>query len=425
MTAGRGGLLKKMTNIYIWGISLLCIAGVIIRPFKWPEAVWAVAGAIALLLFRLITPQDGLNGVARGLDVYLFLTGMMLLAETAREERLFDWLAAHATQLARGSATRLFLLIYLVGIFVTTFLSNDATAVVLTPAVAAAMRAARVEKPLPYLLICAFIANAASFVLPISNPANLVIYGAQMPPLLQWVPRYCLPSLVAVGVTFFVLRRTQRTALRQPIQKDVPLLTLSMGGKWAALGIGVTAVLLLLVSAFGLQLGLPTAIAGVLTAAIVLVRGRRSPRAVLSGVSWSVLPLVAGLFVIVEALGKTGLTGLLSGLLQRGAAHSVARTAWGSGVGIALLSNVMNNLPSGLIAGSALQTAHVPELVKSAVLIGVDLGPNLSVTGSLATILWLVALRREVQTIGAWAFLRLGVLVMVPALLAALAALWI
>jgi len=119
------------------------------------------------------------------------------------------------------------------------------------------------------------------------------------------------------------------------------------------------------------------------------------------------------------------LTGLLSGLLQRGAAHSVARTAWGSGVGIALLSNVMNNLPSGLIAGSALQTAHVPELVKSAVLIGVDLGPNLSVTGSLATILWLVALRREGQTIGAWAFLRLGVLVMVPALLAALAALWI
>jgi arsenical pump membrane protein len=134
---------------------------------------------------------------------------------------------------------------------------------------------------------------------------------------------------------------------------------------------------------------------------------------------------VAGLFVIVEALGKTGLTGLLSGLLQRGAAGSVARTAWGSGAGIALISICMNNLPSGLIAGSALQTAHVPELVKSAVLIGVDLGPNLSVTGSLATILWLLALRREGQGIGAWAFLRLGVLVMVPALVAALAALWI
>jgi arsenical pump membrane protein len=414
-----------MTHIYIWGISLLCIAGVIIRPFKWPEAVWAVAGAVLLLLFRLISPLEGWSGVAKGLDVYFFLTGMMLLAETAREEQLFDWLAAHATQLARGSATRLFGLIYLVGIVVTVFLSNDATAVVLTPAVAAAMRAAKVEKPLPYLLICAFIANAASFVLPISNPANLVIYGAQMPPLLQWVPRYILPSLLAVGVTFFVLRRTQRGVLRQHIEKEVPLLTLRAGGKWAAVGIGVTAVLLLLVSAFDIRLGLPTCVAGVLTAAIVLVRGRRSPRTVLSGVSWSVLPLVAGLFVIVEALGKTGLIRYLSELLREQAVRSVARTAWGSGVGVALLSNAMNNLPSGLIAGSALQTARVPELVKSAVLIGVDLGPNLSVTGSLATILWLVALRREGQTIGAWTFLKIGAVVMTPALLAALAALWI
>jgi arsenical pump membrane protein len=414
-----------MTHIFIWTVSVFAIAGVIIRPFKWPEAVWAVSGALLLLLFRLISPQEGWTGVAKGLDVYLFLTGMMLLAETAREERLFDWLAAHATQMARGSATRLFLLIYLVGVFVTVFLSNDATAVVLTPAVAAAMRAAKVEKPLPYLLICAFIANAASFVLPISNPANLVIYGAQMPPLLVWVPRYLLPSLLAIGITYFVLRRTQRGALRQDIEKEIPLLVLSAGGKWAALGIGVTAILLLLVSAFGLQLGLPTAIAGVLTAAVVLGRARRSPRAILSGVSWSVLPLVAGLFVIVEALGKTGLIRFLSGLLVQNAARSAARTAWGSGVGIALISNCMNNLPSGLIAGSALQTAHVPELIKSAVLIGVDLGPNLSVTGSLATILWLVALRREGQTIGAWTFLKIGALVMVPALVAALAALWI
>jgi arsenical pump membrane protein len=414
-----------MGYICIWTISVLAIAGVIIRPFRWPEATWAVSGALVLLLFRLISLQEGWTGVAKGLDVYLFLTGMMLLAETAREEQLFDWLAAHATRMARGSANRLFLLIYLVGVFVTVFLSNDATAVVLTPAVAAAMRAAKVEKPLPYLLICAFIANAASFVLPISNPANLVIYGAQMPSLLVWVPRYLLPSLLAIGVTFVVLRRTQRAALRQGIEKEIPLLVLSAGGKWAALGIGVTAVLLLLVSAFGIQLGLSTCIAGVLTAAVVLCRARRSPRAILSGVSWSVLPLVAGLFVIVEALGKTGLIRFLSGLLARHAADSLPRTAWGSGVGIALISNCMNNLPSGLIAGSALQMARVPELIKSAVLIGVDLGPNLSVTGSLATILWLVALRREGQTIGAWAFLKIGVLVMVPALLAALAALWL
>ena len=176
-----------------WGIAALATAGVIIRPFGWPEAIWAVTGATLLVALRLLSPVDALAGVAKGTDVYLFLTGMMLLAEIARETGLFDWLAAIATRRAKGSGARLFLLIYGVGILVTVFLSNDATAVVLTPAVAAAVKTAKADRPLPYLLICAFIANAASFVLPISNPANLVIYGSHMPPLAQWLPRYALP----------------------------------------------------------------------------------------------------------------------------------------------------------------------------------------------------------------------------------------
>ena len=217
--------------LIVWVISSLSIALVITRPFKIPEYVWAVSGAVLLLLFRLLTPTEGLAGVAKGLDVYLFLIGMMLLAETAREEKLFDWLAAHATRLAKGSAQRLFLLIYLVGVVVTTFLSNDATAVVLTPAVASAVRAAKVKNPLPYLFICAFIANAASFVLPISNPANLVIYGAHMPPLLVWLPRYLLPAAVSIVATYFILLRTQKAELGQDIAQNTVLPTLERGGR--------------------------------------------------------------------------------------------------------------------------------------------------------------------------------------------------
>ena len=220
----------------------------------------------------LISTQDALTGVAKGTDVYLFLFGMMILAEIAREEGLFDWLAAVATRQAKGSARRLFLLTYGVGTLVTIFLSNDATAVVLTPAVAAAVNTAKAKEPLPYLLICAFIANAASFVLPISNPANLVIYGNHMPPLLQWLPAYLLPSAVSIAATYLVLRWTQRGALHQTIAKDVPVPTLSGGGKTAAIGIASTAVALLVASALDLQLGLPTAIAGTVTAAVVLIR---------------------------------------------------------------------------------------------------------------------------------------------------------
>jgi arsenical pump membrane protein len=301
---------------------------------------------------------------------------------------------------------------------VTIFLSNDATAVVLTPAIAAAVRAAKAKDPLPYLLICAFIANAASFVLPISNPANLVIYGSRLPPLLQWLPAYLLPSLVAIVATYLLLRFTQRGALRQGIAKEVPRPKLTAAGKMAAVGIAATAVVLLAASALDLRLGPPTAIAGSLTAIAVLISKRKWPWSIVKDISWGVLPLVAGLFVLVEALGKTGLIDTIAALLRNGE----QLTAGLSGVAIALVSNLINNLPAGLMAASAVHAAQAGERVTCAILIGVDLGPNLSVTGSLATILWLAALRREGLSVGFGAFLKIGAAVMPPALILAIAA---
>ncbi len=411
-------------QVLTWIIAALATAGVILHPFDWPEAIWAVAGAALLVILGLLSPADALTGIGKGTDVYLFLTGMMLLSEIARQAGLFDWLAAIATKRAKGSATRLFLLIYGVGTIVTTFLSNDATAVVLTPAVAAAAKAAKAEQPLPYLLVCAFIANAASFVLPISNPANLVIYGSHMPPLLQWLPRYALPSAVSILATYAVLRWTQRDALKQDIEAEVTVPELSGAGKTAAFGIVATAIALLVSSAFDIQLGLPTAIAGTLTAIAVLIRERKGPWGTIKDISWGVLPLVAGLFVLVEALDKSGLIRTISHVLQEEAQRSATAATWGAGIILAFACNLVNNLPAGLIAGNAVQAAHVPEQVTSAVLIGVDLGPNLSVTGSLATILWLTALRREGQDVGAGTFLKLGLLVMPPALLLAIGAAW-
>jgi len=204
-----------IANDTIWAIAALSIFGVIARPWKLPEATWAVSGAVMLVVFGLLPWSDALKAVAKGTDVYLFLSGMMLLAELARKEGLFDFLAGRAARLAGGSAMKLFALVYGVGILVTVFLSNDATAAVLTPAVFAATKAAKVKDPLPYPLICAFIANAASFVLPISNPAILIIFRDHMPPLLQWLRRFALPSLLSIAVTYAVLWFTQRDSLRQ------------------------------------------------------------------------------------------------------------------------------------------------------------------------------------------------------------------
>lgn len=410
------------SHIEIWGIAAVATGGVIIRPFGWPEALWAVVGACLLVALALVPWSGALAAVGKGTDVYLFLTGMMLLAELARREGLFDWLAAHAAEAAKGSSARLFSLVYAVGVVITAFLSNDATAVVLTPAVYAAARAAKAE-PLPYLVACAFIANAASFILPISNPANLVLYNNRMPPLHSWLAQFALPSLLAVGATYAALRWIYRDSLKGRIATAIEVPPLSAGGCFTAYGLGFAAIALLTASAFEIQLGAPTFAAGALTALFVLWQNREAPWPLLGGVQWSVLPLVAGLFVLVEGLNNTGAVAALSGLLQEGVRQSETLTAWAAGAGLAFATNLMNNLPAGLIAKSAVAPIHAPEKLTGALLIGVDLGPNLSVTGSLATILWLLALRREGEHVGALDFLRIGAIAMPPALILALAAL--
>jgi arsenical pump membrane protein len=406
----------------IWGIAALATFGVIVRPWNLPEFIWAVAGAALLVLLNLLPWPDALTAAGKGMDVYFFLIGMMLLAEVARQEGLFDWLAAQALRHSHGSAKRLFLIVYVVGTLVTVLLSNDATAVVLTPAVYAATRAAKVE-PLPYLFICAFIANAASFVLPISNPANLVVFAKQMPPLSEWLHTFALPSVVAIVVTYVVLRLTQRRALEAAVAAVGDIAPLCRGGQLAAFGIAMTAVVLLVASAQGSDLGLPTFVAGAIVTTLVLVIARQSPLPLLKDISWSVLPLVAGLFILVEGLNRTGVLPALARVLKQASIASPQITSWIAGIVVAVASNLVNNLPMGLIAATTSQIAEVPIHVTGAILIGVDLGPNLSVTGSLATILWLIALRREGEHVGASRFLKLGLAVMPPALLLSLLAL--
>ena len=409
-------------HLLAWGIAALSTLGVIARPFGWPEFIWAVAGAVLLVVVGTLSPGEAAAAAGKGIDVYLFLIGMMLLAEIAREEGVLDYLAALAVRHSRQSAGRLFAIVYGVGTLVTIFLSNDATAVVLTPAVYAAATAAKV-KPLPYLFVCAFIANAASFVLPISNPANLVIYGDHMPALPVWLAHFSLPALAAIASTFVILRIALHPALRETVAADVPEAPLGRGGKIVACGIGLTALVLLGASLVGLQLGLPTLLASLAVVGVTLALARQSPLTVLKGISWGVLPMVAGLFILVEGLGHTGVLAMLSQWLKAGATGALAETAWAAGLLVAFGSNLINNLPMGLIAASTSQAAQVPPQVTESLLIGVDIGPNLSVTGSLATILWLIALRREGISVSFWRFFKLGLLVMPASLLLALAAL--
>jgi arsenical pump membrane protein len=411
-----------MTAVLIWIVSVASIVLMLLRPRGIPEWMWICSGALVLVAARLLPVRAALHAIREGADVYLFLTGMMLLAELAREEGVFDWVADLAVRHARGTAHRLFFWIYVAGIGVTALLSNDATAVVLTPAVLAAVRRAKVM-PRPHLLACALIANAASFLLPISNPANLVVYGAQLPSLGVWMRIFLFPSLISVAATFVCLRGLSRKDLAGETAPVGEPYRLEPGGWLALAGIGITAVGLLIASAVHVPLGAPTLGAGLVTLLLVALRDRSAPRNAIQNVAWSVLPLVAGLFMLVEALNRAGMLRLTRAGLDWLAAAPAGVGKFCGGFAIALLSNVMNNLPAGLAAGAALQHTAQHGVLAHAVMIGVDLGPNLSVTGSLATILWLIALRRDGVEITGWEFLKVGIVVMPVALALALLAL--
>jgi arsenical pump membrane protein len=242
--------------------------------------------------------------------------------------------------------------------------------------------------------------------------------------LAGWLKIFFLPSLAAVLVTFASLAWCFRKSLRGRMEGTPAPAPLTPEGRLALLSLLAAAILLIACSTFGIPLGGPT-FGGAVLAVMIVARRKMSLFArVLRSVTWSVIPLVAGLFVIVEALRTAGLAHLgLAGLH-----HLAGLPEWASkqtaAFAVALLSNGMNNLPVGLICGSALRHMGVSALVAHAMLIGVDLGPNLSVTGSLATILWLIALRRENVEVSAGQFFKAGVVAMPLALFCSLLVLW-
>ncbi len=417
----------EIAHIVLPLIVAVSIALMLTRPRGIPEVWWISGGALLLIALRLVPLRLAGQAVAKGSDVYLFLIGMMLLSELAREQGVFDWVASVAVRGAKGSCSRLFLLVYGVGTLVTIFMSNDATAVVLTPAILTAVRKAKVS-PLPYLFVCALIANAASFVLPISNPANLVVFHTGMPPLGRWLADFGIPSLLSIVFTFLVMRFMFRNELRNSIDCDVDDAKLSSNGKLVLAGLALMIAVLLAASAFKKDLGLPTCLAALLITAVVSIKARSNPVRLAREISWATLILVAGLFVMVDAVESQGALNLTRQWLAwaSGLGQNVSALVVGFVVGVA--NNIVNNLPLGLIAGGTIQAAHTKGLMANAVLIGVDLGPNLSVTGSLATILWLLALRKdsggnaagEKLDVSFWKFLKVGAIAMPVALFAAL-----
>jgi arsenical pump membrane protein len=343
---------------------------------------------------------------------------MMLLAEFANGEGVFAWAAMRAVAFAGSSRTRLFALVYAAGMVTTALLSNDATIVVLTPAVIDALR--RYDAPVyPYVVVCALVANAASFILPISNPSNLLVFAGNIPGLGDWLLTFVLPSTVALAVTFGVAWIAFRRDLAGPAApKDGG--NASMPAPIALIVLALAAAAIVTTSARGGPLGAATFTCGCAAWLVATARDRARFAGMPRAVAWPVVALTAALFVILAAVDGAGGFAATQRVLAACAAFAAPWNALATGGLVAVASNLVNNLPVGLNLGQTLPAMHAPFGLRAAALIGVNLGPNATVNGSLATLLWLTIVRRAGIATSPWAFARVGIATTVPALVAAL-----
>jgi arsenical pump membrane protein len=377
---------------------------------------WAIAAAAIVCV--AVRPVAALHAAARGTDVYLFLIGMMALGGYAQHAGVFAWIAEAALRIAGRSRARFFALVYVTGIGTTALLSNDATIVVLTPAVLNVLR--RYEAaPLPYVVACALVANAASFVLPIANPSNLLVFAGRMPSLGAWLLAFGLPSAAACAVTYAVLRWCYRRELsgtaaigdEPPAARPDALALAVLGG---------SAAVVVVTSALGGMLGAATFACALCAWLLALARDRSGALQIAREIAWRIVALTAALFVIVSALDDAGGFAASRFVLAHCAALAWPWSPLAAGFAVAAASNALNNLPVGLNLGEVLPGMHATLHETGPALIGVNLGPNATANGSLATLLWLAIVQRADVAVSPLAFARIGIVTAVPALIAAL-----
>jgi arsenical pump membrane protein len=394
----------------------------------------AAAGAVVALLAGVIHVADipvvwHIVWNATGTFVAVIIISLLL-----DKAGFFEWAALHVARWGRGSGTGLFVLLVLLGAAVAALFANDGAALILTPIVIAMLRALRftAKATLAFVMAAGFIADTASLPLVVSNLVNIVSadyfdigfarYAAVMAPVnlvsvvatlaaLMWFFRKDIPASYALA---------QLKAPHEAIHDRATFIT-----GWWVLG-------LLLVGFFWLdQLGVPISAVAAAGAALLLVvaaRGHKiSTRDVVRNAPWQIVVFSLGMYLVVYGLRNAGLTDYLTAVLNQCASYGVWGAALGTGLITALLSSIMNNMPTVLIGALSIDATTAQGTVREAMIyanvIGSDLGPKITPIGSLATLLWLHVLSSKDIEISWGYYFRVGIVLTVPVLLITLAAL--
>ncbi|MEU6578654.1 arsenic transporter [Streptomyces sp. NPDC046805] len=394
------------------------LACAVIRPWGWPEAVVAVPAAGVVIATGAISPAHAAAEAARLGPVIGFLAAVLVLAQLCDDEGLFHACGAWMARTAAGSPHRLLVQVFTVASLITAVLSLDATVVLLTPVVfaTAARLGARAK---PHVYACTHLSNTASLLLPVSNLTNLLAFAASGLSFTRFAALMALPWLVAIGAEYVVIRRFFATDLDAGAQapppreqREVPV--------FALVTVACTLAGFVVTSAFGINPAWAAAAGAVVLAARALAQRRTTPTAIVRAAALPFCAFVLALGTVVRALVDNGLADALGHIVPDG-------TSLPALLGItalaALLANVINNLPAVLVLLPL--TAPTGPGAVLAVLLGVNVGPNLTYAGSLATLLWRRIVHEHDSDVDLGEFTRLGLLAVPAALVPAVVALWV
>jgi arsenical pump membrane protein len=409
-------------------LAVLAVAGttfllVLARPRGVSEGVWALGGGLLLVAGGALPAATALATIRDLAGVALFLAGLFWLSLAASRAGLIDLLSDQVVRRSAADGRLLMVAVFALGTAVTALLSNDATVVLVTPVVIQLCRRLEIA-PLPYAFAVTFVADSASSLAPVANPVNILFAEQLDLEFARHVLFLALPTLVGLAVTLVMLL----IVMRDQIPRSLPDWE-GDGGDWRRLDLpGRLVAACLLLTGLGYA---ASAVAGFDPYWVTLAGGLA---AVLPGLYWgrlvvadlarvqppSLYAFVAGLALVVSAVEREGLLDRLGSLVASVQDRPEAFGIVGLGVGAALGTNLVNNWTMALILIPPLEQGNASEGQIFAALLGTDIGPNLTIVGSLATLIWMTQIRDAGLAVSARTYLRLGVITTLPALAASM-----